>query len=88
MALTNDQRAALVAELRDDPTGRGYLGFATDDPAWNVFNVLRDPAWGVTGEPPEEGAPAPFTQGLAVLGIPEAALTIDDVRAALAEARE
>lgn len=89
MSLTAQQRASLVAEIATDPTGRQYLTFApdatgpvfrSDAPEFNTFNLLRDPAWG-------EQVGDVFVQGLAALGIAESEMTVDDVRAALAQAR-
>ena len=69
------RREALATEIKTDPAGRGYLAvYGAVGPAnggeWNVFNLLRDPA----------------AARLAAIGVDEGAMTIEDVRAALAYA--
>lgn len=49
MSLTTDQRAAILAEIRDDPAGLGYLtgdggkrhARADSGLGWHVLNVIR-----------------------------------------------
>ena len=71
--MDDQQRHALADEIRLDPAGRGYLTLyglvgSANGGEWNVFNLLRDPGPG----------------RLAAIGVDEGAMTIEDVRVALA----
>ena len=68
---SKEAQAALVDQLVADPTESGYLTIESDDPAWNVFNMLRDPA----------------KERLVALSLQEGEFDIKDVRAALMIAR-